>query len=111
MLCAPRTSEGLAAIRIRYMGSTLPIMGHLDQVIWTTETFGLRKGYSVQGGSPPSTRAVIDFQLPFVLGEVGWTNELSEALPYIARLEELKSLGLLSGSLFWSMFGHAEQYG
>merc|ERR1719397_1440607 len=26
-------------------------------------------------------------------------------------VEELKSLGLLSGSLFWSMFGHAEQYG
>ena len=75
---------------------------------------------SLQPGaqSPPkynsnqkSTRAVIDFQLPFVLGEIGWTNEVSEALPYISRLEELKSLGLLSGSLFWSMFGHAEQYG
>ena len=58
-----------------------------------------------------STRAVIDFQLPFVLGEIGWTAELSEALPFISKLEELKSLGLLSGSLFWSLFGHAEQYG
>ena len=54
---------------------------------------------------------MIDLQLPFVLGEIGWTTELSEALTFVTRLEELKSLGLLSGSLFWSMFGHAEQYG
>ena len=54
---------------------------------------------------------MIDLQLPFVLGEIGWTMELSEALPFVTRLEEFKNLGLLTGSLFWSMFGHAEQYG
>ena len=56
-------------------------------------------------------RAALDFQIPFVMGEVGWTKELESALPYLAKLEELRSLGLLSGSLFWSMFGHAEQLG
>ena len=54
---------------------------------------------------------MIDLQLPFVLGEIGWTMELIEVLPFVTRLEELKDLGLLTGSLFWSMFGHAEHYG
>ena len=54
---------------------------------------------------------MIDLHLSFVLGEIGWTMELSEALPFVTRLEELKNLGLLTGSLFWSMFGHAKQYG
>ena len=46
-----------------------------------------------------------------MVGEIGWTNELEDALPYLAKLESLKTLGLLSGSLFWSLYGHAEQYG
>ena len=54
---------------------------------------------------------MIDFQLPFVLGEIGWTNELSELLPYIA-----KKLGftiwfpILEHVWPLSMLGHAEQY-
>ena len=46
-----------------------------------------------------------------MVGEVGWTQELESALPYLTKLEELRALGLLAGSLFWSMMGHAQLYG
>lgn len=56
-----------------------------------------------------SAAHVAELGLPFVVGEIGWTK--SETLTFLEAVEELHEDGLVSGSLFWSMFGHAETFG
>ena len=52
------------------------------------------------------------YGLPLVIGEFGWTEtDNVDALTFLQAVEQLRSEGLLSGSLFWSMFGHAEIFG
>lgn len=51
------------------------------------------------------------YGLPYVIGEIGWLYSDVDVLTFLAALEQLHSDGLVAGSLFWSMFGHAEQYG
>ena len=59
-----------------------------------------------------ATTAATLYGLPLVIGEFGWTEtENVEVLTFLQALEQLNSEGLLSGSLFWSMFGHAEIFG
>ena len=54
---------------------------------------------------------VSKYNIPFVIGEFGWNNKDADVEKFLIAMKELQSYGLLSGSLFWSMFGHAEQYG
>ena len=56
-----------------------------------------------------SAAHVAELGLPFVVGEIGWTK--SDTLTFLEAVEELHEDGLVSGSLFWSMFGHAESFG
>ena len=56
-----------------------------------------------------SAEAVSVIGLPFVIGEIGWTKTGTEE--FLEAVETLRADSLLAGSLFWSMFGHAEQYG
>ena len=52
------------------------------------------------------------YGLPLVIGEFGWTEtDNVDVLTFLQTVEELNTEGLLSGSLFWSMFGHAEIFG
>ena len=52
------------------------------------------------------------YSLPLVIGEFGWTEtDNVDVLTFLQTVEELNTEGLLSGSLFWSMFGHAEIFG
>lgn len=53
----------------------------------------------------------VELGLPYVIGEIGWVNGDVDVLTFLSGVEQLASVGLVSGSLFWSMFGHAEQYG
>ena len=47
--------------------------------------------------------------LPFIIGEIGWSKAGTEE--FLEAVETLRDDGLLAGSLFWSMFGHAETFG
>ena len=59
-----------------------------------------------------ATTAATLYGLPLVIGEFGWTEtENVDVLTFLQTVEQLHSEGLLSGSLFWSMFGHAEIFG
>ena len=59
-----------------------------------------------------ATIAASLYGLPLVIGEFGWTEtDNVDALTFLQAVEQLRSEGLLSGSLFWSMFGHAEIFG
>ena len=52
------------------------------------------------------------YGLPLVLGEFGWTEtDNVDVLTFLQTVEQLNREGQLSGSLFWSMFGHAEIFG
>ena len=52
------------------------------------------------------------YGLPLVLSEFGWTEtDNVDVLPFLQTVEQLNREGQLSGSLFWSMFGHAEIFG
>merc|ERR1711892_144298 len=52
-----------------------------------------------------------EYDMPYVIGEIGWLYADVDVLSFLAAVEQLHADGLVSGSLFWSMFGHAEQYG
>merc|ERR1711892_1504940 len=52
-----------------------------------------------------------EYGLPYVIGEIGWLGADVDLLTFLAAVEQLQADGLVAGSLFWSMFGHAEQYG
>ena len=59
-----------------------------------------------------ATTAATLYGLPLVIGEFGWAEtDNVDALTFLQEVEQLSSEGLLSGSLFWSMFGHAEIFG
>ena len=52
------------------------------------------------------------YGLPLVIGEFGWSGSSDvDVLTFLETLEQLHSEGLVTGSLFWSMFGHAEIFG
>lgn len=52
------------------------------------------------------------YGLPLVIGEFGWSGSSNvDVLTFLETLEQLHSEGLVTGSLFWSMFGHAEIFG
>ena len=52
---------------------------------------------------------VSDMELPFIIGEIGWAKSGTEE--FLQAVETLREDGLVAGSLFWSMFGHAETFG
>ena len=56
-----------------------------------------------------SSELIASAGLPFVIGEIGWTKD--ETLPFLEAVEVLQGDGLVTGDLFWSMFGHAENFG
>ena len=56
-----------------------------------------------------SSELIASAGLPFVIGEIGWTKD--ESLPFLEAVEVLQGDGLVTGDLFWSMFGHAENFG
>ena len=59
-----------------------------------------------------ATTAATLYGLPLVLGEFGWAEtDNVDVDVFLQAVEQLSSEGLLSGSLFWSMFGHAEIFG
>ena len=59
-----------------------------------------------------ATTAASLYGLPLVIGEFGWTEtDNVDVLTFLQTVEQLHTEGLLSGSLFWSMFGHAEIFG
>ena len=52
------------------------------------------------------------YGLPLVIGEIGWADSVNvDVLTFLQTVEELYREGLVTGSLFWSMFGHAETFG
>ena len=52
------------------------------------------------------------YGLPLVIGEFDWSSSSDvDVLTFLETLEQLAGEGLVSGSLFWSMFGHAEMFG
>ena len=60
------------------------------------------------------TATVVDslYGLPLVIGEIDWSEAANvDALTFLKTVEDLHGEGLLSGSLFWAMFGHAEIFG
>jgi hypothetical protein len=59
-----------------------------------------------------TARVTIDeLHLPFTLGEIGWASKVDLLDKYLEEIEMLRSIGYISSSLFWSLFGHAETYG
>ena len=52
-----------------------------------------------------------EYGLPYVIGEIGWLKADVDVVTFLTAVEELHDAGMVSGTLFWSMFGHAEQYG
>ena len=49
------------------------------------------------------------YGLPLIIGEFDWSS--GDVLAFLQTVEDLAVEGLVSGSLFWSMFGHAEVFG
>ena len=56
-----------------------------------------------------TAESVSAMELPFIIGEIGWSKSGTEQ--FLEAVETLREDGLLAGSLFWSMFGHAETFG
>ena len=56
-----------------------------------------------------SAEMVASIEMPFIIGEIGWAKSGTEE--FLEAVETLRGDGLLAGSLFWSMFGHAETFG
>jgi len=59
-----------------------------------------------------SKKSVEQLNLPYVVGEIGWTSQGGQDVnAFMAETESLRSSGFVSGDLFWSMFGHGEKFG